>query len=868
MMISETSNLLDDKSSELQNHRVSFAAHGGLHPTEDESDSVRSSFGRSLGRFLSEKWTESQRRRTADCHPGVYPAAFLIRDAILGTAADMTEASFEGVDFFDPYDKANSPLLNGFSRACRWVLTMRWVYYLEKTAVWMLVLLSAIEPPFWCRDYDPVEVISVEGYGECFTLFSMSGPPAFGDGEDVDYYPSFMKPLLSVDQSLIVEWICITIIVVLMVARFGVDGMSLRRHFFLHREESGVVDVVGYKEINFGAKMMRITRLLSVTLLIGGMISHQWLGTSRKSALFLRILITISLSKPMQRELGTVLRLIPEVSSIMLILFVVILFYGWIGCVMFYETNEGDASFSNLIESMWTLWIMVTTANYPDVMMPAYNANPLAALYFVSFMVISFFFIMGVVLASVVNSYQNDDDMRKAKIKEMRQKNLQQAFKLLDERGEGWVDRETIMGVFLVLNQDVPQVRYIPAEEAELLFAVLDSGGEDRISEGEFMSFCKVMLLQFERASAYTTFIESHFPSLFHSESFQSFAEGIKSETFEHLIDGVVVLNAVFVFIQSYPQLVGEPSFEDEHVKDGYIDTPWERFQTAFTVIYCVEMGIKILVLGWKRYSESFRNLFDAFITVLSFVSTCYVYYPNRYSDSRLIRFVVMARVLRLVRVLVAMKQFQVIGSTFIDILPAAKRILLFLFSIMYIFSSLGMILFGGLVTRDPSNSLSENLRGTDFAENNYWENNFNDLLAGMNVLFNLLVVNNWTTQADGILAVTGTKFSRLYFLGFHLVGVVLVANVVTAFIIDSFIDEWKEAQQGGPKSHDTGDAIVDERSALFDAQVVTGTRTQLEGKYFARLQAANPDQLLSMRMGDELRKLFTKTSSGLQEVS
>ena len=600
----ETSRLLHQDQSKLQNNEsfANGAIDVGLHPTGDESHSVPSSFGQSLGRYLSEKWTESQRRRTADCHPGVYPAALLIRDAILGSAADATEAIFEG-DYFDPYSRQHSELLNCFSRACRQILTMRSVYYLEKTSAWMLVILSAIEPPFWCRDYDPVEVMPFEGYGECFTLFSMSGPPAFGDGEDVDYYPSFTRPLLSVDQSLIIEWVCITVIAVLMVARLGVDGLSLRRHFFLRRAESDLVDVAGSKnnEINFGAKLLRISRVVAVTLLIGGMISHQWLGTSRKSALFLRILITFSLSKPMQQEMDTVILLIPEVSSILLILFVVILFYGWVGCVMFYETPEGDASFSNLVESMWTLWIMVTTANYPDVMMPAYNDNPLAVLYFVSFMVISFFFIMGVVLASVVNSYQNDDDMCKAKIKELRQKNLQQAFQLLDQNEEGWVNREMIMGVFMVLNQDVPQIRYIPPDQAELLFAVLDSGGEDRISEGEFMYFTKVMLLEFERASAYTTFLERHFPSFFHLETFQSFCEAIKSDSFERVVDAVVVLNAIVVAIQSYPQLVGEPSYEDENVKDGYIDTPWERFQTAFTVVYCVEMGVKIIVLGWKR---------------------------------------------------------------------------------------------------------------------------------------------------------------------------------------------------------------------------------------------------------------------------
>jgi len=260
------------------------------------------------------------------------------------------------------------------------------------------------------------------------------------------------------------------------------------------------------------------------------------------------------------------------------------------------------------------------------------------------------------------------------------------------------------------------------------------------------------------------------------------------------------------------------------------------------------------------RYSESYRNLFDAFITVLSFAATCYVYYPNRFSDSRLIRFVVMARVLRLVRVLVAMKQFQVIGGTFIDILPAARRILLFLFGIMYIFSSIGMQSFGGLITRDPSNPLSERLRGTDFASAGYWENNFNDLLAGFNVLFNLLVVNNWTTQADGILAVTETKLSRYYFLAFHLLGVVIVCNLVIAFIIDSFLDEWNEAE-AIKAAHDTGDAVIEEKRAIFNADIVTGTKTNLSGQYVARMYASNPDQMMSMRTGDELKKLFTKTS-------
>ena len=99
--------------------------------------------------------------------------------------------------------------------------------------------------------------------------------------------------------------------------------------------------------------------------------------------------------------------------------------------VAFYGTPEAEQHFPNLIDGMWTLWIAVTTANYPDVMMPAYNRNRLAALYFVVFMAITFFFLMNVILASVVNAYDNELDRRRIVSKETSQKDLHEAFDLI-----------------------------------------------------------------------------------------------------------------------------------------------------------------------------------------------------------------------------------------------------------------------------------------------------------------------------------------------------------------------------------------------------------------------------------------------------
>jgi two pore calcium channel protein len=245
-------------------------------------------------------------------------------------------------------------------------------------------------------------------------------------------------------------------------------------------------------------------------------------------------------------------------------------------------------------------------------------------------------------------------------------------------------------------------------------------------------------------------------------------------------------------------------------------------------------------------------------ITLFAAFATIYVYYPNAYSDSRLIRYVIMVRVLRLLRLLFSLKAFQVIGGISTEIIPLAANVLLLLFCIMYVFAALGMYLFGGMISRDPSNPLSYLVLNTEFSDNEYWANNFNDMISSLNVLFNLLVVNNWTQCADGFEAVTQSKFTRLFYLAFHIFGVIVVNNVVIAFIVNSFIAQWDIQQEQVAAEEVEGEAVIEGRHALFDATHITGTSTSLTGKYLVRVgqmgRAEDQHELL--------KHLFTKTES------
>ncbi|MGK3745810.1 MAG: hypothetical protein ACI8RD_008179 [Bacillariaceae sp.] len=55
-----------------------------------------------------------------------------------------------------------------------------------------------------------------------------------------------------------------------------------------------------------------------------------------------------------------------------------------------------------------------------------------------------------------------------------------------------------------------------------------------------------------------------------------------------------------------------------------------------------------------------------------------------------------MARVLRLGRLLFAIKAFQMFGTITVDIIPAASSVFMILFFVEYFFASMGVFLYGG----------------------------------------------------------------------------------------------------------------------------------------------------------------------------
>ena len=390
-----------------------------------------------------------------------------------------------------------------------------------------------------------------------------------------------------------------------------------------------------------------------------------------------------------------------------------------------------------------------------------------------------------VTTATVFNAYVEEKKRSSSEKNKIRKILVRSAF-LRVKNENNKVDRTTLFCLFKILNDECPDIKYIRSETAELIFDFLDEDHSNDLDETEFLNLTNALFYEFEVADGYKTGMETYFPNIFFSGSYQKFADFVKSQNFEIFIDVIIALNVIVCLLQTW-EVVSNDNISK--LDNDETDTFYEVIEIGFTILYFFEMCAKLLVLGYRSYIESSRNKFDGFITVAAVLVSIYVYYPNGYDNRSLIRMLMMARVLRLLRLLYNMKEFRVVLQTLEAILPDMGKILRMLLFIWYIFSVVGMRLFGGLITRNPNDYHSELLVGTDFETGGYWANSFNDMMSGVNVLFNLLVVNNWTTEADGIVAVTETKYSRFYFLAYHIIAVVIVGNIVIASIIDNFFN-------------------------------------------------------------------------------
>ncbi|KAI7741461.1 hypothetical protein M8C21_008541 [Ambrosia artemisiifolia] len=129
--------------------------------------------------------------------------------------------------------------------------------------------------------------------------------------------------------------------------------------------------------------------------------------------------------------------------------------------------------------------------------------------------------------------------------------------------------------------------------------------------------------------------------------------------------------------------------------------------------------------------------------------------------------------------------KYGILLTAFLKLIPSLMPYLGTIFCVMCIYCTLGIQVFGGIV-----NAGNPDLQATDLANNDYLLFNFNDYPNGMVTLFNLLVMGNWQIWMQDYATLTGTSWTYAYFISFYLITILLLLNLIVAFVLEAFFFE------------------------------------------------------------------------------
>lgn len=498
-----------------------------------------------------------------------------------------------------------------------------------------------------------------------------------------------------------------------------------------------------------------------------------------------------------RRNLRQIFQSLPPFMDILLLLLFFMIIFAILGFYLF-STNPSDPYFNTLENSIVNLFVLLTTANFPDVMMPSYSRNPWSCVFFIVYLSIELYFIMNLLLAVVFDTF---NDIEKHKFKSLllhKRTAIQHAYHLLvSQRRPAGISYRQFEGLMRFYK---PRMS---ARERFLTFKALNQSNTPLLSLKDFYDIYEVAALQWKAKKNRQHWFDELPRTAF--LIFKGINILVNSKAFQYFMYLVVAVNGVWILVETFMLKGG--NFISKHV-------PWSYL--VFLTIYGVELFMKVAGLGPVEYLSSGWNLFDFSVTAFAFLGLLALTL-----NMEPFYFIVVLRPLQLLRLFKLKKRYRNVLDTMFELLPRMASLGLTLLTFYYSFAIVGMEFFSGRLTPNCCNSstVADAYRfinhtvgnKTKVEEGYYYLNNFDNILNSFVTLFELTVVNNWYIIMEGVTSQT-SHWSRLYFMTFYIVTMV-VMTIIVAFILEAFVFRMNYSRKSQESEVDSGIVIEKEMS-------------------------------------------------------
>uniref|UniRef100_A0A8C1GYV5 Two pore segment channel 3 n=1 Tax=Cyprinus carpio TaxID=7962 RepID=A0A8C1GYV5_CYPCA len=480
------------------------------------------------------------------------------------------------------------------------------------------------------------------------------------------------------------------------------------------------------------------------------------------------LLVNVTEGRQLRRAFRSIRNALPQIAYVFLLFMFSVLVFSLVALKLFGKrgllTIDGSPYFTDYVDIVFDLYVLVTTANSPDVMMPAYNYSDSFTIFFILYIVINIYTFMSFFLAVVYSNYKKHLKEEVRQLVKARRFKMCRAFSLLQEaRGEGGEPVVTQAKWNHLVKLIKPNISIAHRELLWRKFA--------------FVQLADLLSIQVITVKSQPHPIHICFPSMYNSPVSRFIRYVVHHRMFVHVYDLIILVNAVFIGLDEENPVVS--------------NAEW-----GFLVLYMLEIILKLYATEPRAFfaRHHFWNWFDTIIIVSALFGTIInSALKHCYTGRQILDIVFILRVLRLIRLVDTIKRFRAIINTLIKIGPTILTFGQLIVVVYYIFAMVGMELFKGKVQFFEPNSTSPDqeycgnplLKGTTFAKLNYCKNNFNNVVSSFIVLLELTVVNQC-----GFTAVTHIS-ARIFFIFFHIVVVIIIINIFVAFILEAFLVEY-----------------------------------------------------------------------------
>ena len=454
----------------------------------------------------------------------------------------------------------------------------------------------------------------------------------------------------------------------------------------------------------------------------------------------LRAFIYVYMIRRVRNNWVRIGKILWHTKTVFLFLSMNIFLFSMIGYILF--KRKDSQFFNSFIETVFQLYILLSTCNFPDIMFDTFTISKLAIFYFIIYVCVNYFIILSYlktlyytkyykvnkeecldIIKSIIQNKFNEDIFTEEKFKRF----------ILDQKYKYSLSKEEFNNVLILLNLN---------QKNNDLFTEL-TRKVDQSSESLIMinrSYTKIIL---------------------------------ESKIYELIINGLCLLSLLI---------------------ELFANTIFLIIQFIFSFLLLFEIYPFVKGLGIKKFFTRHFNraLFHAINIILIF-SMIYVIIVVAKSDETIennnehFRRLKILISLRTIRVFVFLDKFRVIKNIY-SIVRNTKEMFLIniftLYSLFLLFSTFSMLLTGGNIEKK---SFDDN----QWIPNNYVYVNFNEYASSFIACFCLLMINNLNILVKSLTfhINRGLILFQFYFATFYFFSTLILIKIIQTLLLELYLN-------------------------------------------------------------------------------